>query len=62
LYLEHIQRKKKKSLKREAIEKNTTLRTLYVNNNKIDSPGMTAIAEALKNTLVISWKNNDLLL
>jgi Ran GTPase-activating protein (RanGAP) involved in mRNA processing and transport len=45
----------------EAMKINTTLRTLYVNNNMIDSPGMTAIAEALKysklTTIDISYNN-----
>jgi Ran GTPase-activating protein (RanGAP) involved in mRNA processing and transport len=45
----------------EVLKINTTLRTLYVNNNMIDSPGMTAIAEALKNskltTIDISYNN-----
>ena len=45
----------------EAMKINTTLRTLYVDNNTIDSPGMTAIAEALKysklTTIDISYNN-----
>jgi Ran GTPase-activating protein (RanGAP) involved in mRNA processing and transport len=45
----------------EAMKINTTLRTLYVNHNKIDSPGMTEIAEALKysklTTIDISYNN-----